>query len=91
MFKFIFIVVVTLVIINFTSDIKVQGSLYKSEDNVFSIQFPKAEWRKEPIFYMHCQPEKDQLNQPADSRRKLPTVMKNLNTLRVSSQIALIW
>ena len=42
MFKFIFIVVVTLVIINFTSDIKVQGSLYKSEDNVFSIQFPKA-------------------------------------------------
>ena len=58
MFKFIFIVVVTLVIINFTSDIKIQGSLYKSEDNVFSIQFPKAEWRKEPIFYMHCQPEK---------------------------------
>lgn len=58
MFRFLFFVIAAIIIISFTSDVKFQGSLYKSEDNVFSLQFPKAEWRKEPWFYVHCQPEK---------------------------------
>lgn len=64
MYYKIFIVISILVLLYGVSDVKVQTSLYKTEDNVVIIQFPKAEWRAEPIFYMHCQknPEKPDEN-----------------------------
>lgn len=58
-FKTIFIGILLIIGIYFTSDVKIQGSLYKAEDNVFMLQFPKAEWRAEPIFYIHCQSSDD--------------------------------
>lgn len=57
MFKILYILVVFIAVTILTSDIKLDGSLFKAEDNVFMIQFPKAEWKDTPIFYMHCQPE----------------------------------
>ncbi len=59
MFYKIFVVICILVGIYGISDVKVQTSLYKTEDNVFIIQIPKAEWREEPFFYMHCQEKKE--------------------------------
>ena len=55
MFYKLFIIISILVGIYAISDVKVQSSLYKAEDNVFIIQIPKAAWREEPLFYMHCQ------------------------------------
>ncbi len=67
-FKSIFIAILFIIAVYFTSDVKIQGSLYKAEDNVFSLQFPKAKWRKEPIFYIHCQSTDDgcRFNKKAD-------------------------
>ena len=55
MFYKLFVFIVIMIILYGVSDVKIQTSLYKTEDNVIIIQFPKAEWRDEPIFYMHCQ------------------------------------
>lgn len=59
MFKVLYFVLILFVIIYFTSEVKMQGSLYKAEDNVFSLQFPKPQWREKPFFYIHCQPNKE--------------------------------
>ena len=58
MFKFIFIVVVTLVIINFTSDIKIQGSLYKSEDNECAYLLYSLGLCTKDDYKNYCTPEK---------------------------------
>lgn len=60
MFYKLFVFIVIMIILYGVSDVKIQTSLYKTEDNVVIIQFPKAEWREEPLFYMHCQEPTEQ-------------------------------